>query len=281
MGRSGYDPGMSVVARRADLWSVIRLMPTVDPSDLLAAVETECRRPPHDFRTQLLIRDSLRAVAGYWGEPTLRSRLSPLAGALRDQFESADLGEDRGFPTLMRRIMDRTKPEDIVDFLRQLSRMTRQPCRINVGGSASLLLRELIARHTADVDVVDEVPAILRTQYARLDELVEAYGLRLTHFQSHYLPDGWERRVELFGTFDELSVFLVSPTDVFVGKLFSHRVKDLADLRMLRSQLSWPAVVDRLTFSTRSLRAEPRPLEAAEHNWYVLTGEERLPPPAD
>ena len=146
-------------------------------------------------------------------------------------------------------------------------------------GRFALLLRDLIARHTDDVDAVDEVPAHLRTQYDRLDALVDVYNLRLAHFQSHYLPDGWIRRVESFATFGELSVFLVSPVDIFVGKLFSMRIKDRADLRTLKSQLSWPAVVDRLTYSTRSLRAEARSLAAAEHNWYVLTGEKSLPPP--
>ena len=132
------------------------------------------------------------------------------------------------------------------------------------------------------MDAVDEVPAALRTQYAELDELVRLHNLRLAHFQSHYLPDGWDRRVDSFGTFGELSVFLVGPIDIFVGKLFSRREKDRADLLTLKLQLSWPAVVDRLTFSTRSLRADARSLEAAEHNWYVLTGEAQLPPsPAD
>ena len=279
---SGYDPGMSVDAETSALWLMIRRGPTVDPTDLVAAVEAECRQPEHDFRTQLLIRDGLRAVAGYWGEPVLRARLSPLARETRARLESADLGEDRGFPTLMRRIMDRTTPEALVKFLRDVGRLARQPCRIDVGGSAALLLRELIARHTDDIDAVDEVPAALRTQYVQLDELVVLHKLRLAHFQSHYLPDGWSRRVESFGAFGEMSVFLVSPVDIFVGKLFSHRLKDRGDLLTLKSQLSWPAVTDRLTYSTRSLRADARSLEAAEHNWYVLTGDEKLPPaPAD
>ena len=276
---TGYDPGMSVTAESPDLWSLIRRGPTIDPTDLLVAVEAECRQPVHDFRTQLLIRDSLRAVAGYWGEPVLRARLSPLAGSMRERFESAHLGEDRGFPTLMRRIMDRTKPDEIVEFLREVGRIARRPCRIDVGGSAALLLRGLIARHTDDVDAVDEVPAAIRNQHDLVDGLAERYGLRLAHFQSHYLPDDWQQRVEPFGAFDELAVFLVHPVDIAVGKLFSHRTKDLDDVRMLKRVLGWPAVVERLTFSTRSLRAEARSLKAAEHNWYVLTGDP-LPPAA-
>ena len=276
---TGYTPAMSVAARQpVDLWAVIRRSSTVDPTDLLAAVEAECREPEHDFRTRLLIRDSLRALAGYWGEPALRAKLSPLVWSTRDRTERDGLGEDRGFPTLMRRIMDRTKPEDVLDFLRELGRVARQPCRIDVGGSIALILRDLIARHTDDVDAVDEVPATIRNQHDQVNRLADRYGLRLTHFQSHYLPDGWARRVASFGVFGQLTVFLVDPVDVAVGKLFSRRDKDLDDVRHLRPHLDWPTVVSRLRSSTNSLRADARSLEAAGHNWYVLTGEEQLPP---
>ncbi len=70
-----------------------------------------------------------------------------------------------------------------------------------------------------------------------MNGLVERYGLRLAHFQSHYLPDGWQRRVESFGVFGELAVFLVDPVDIAVGKLFSRRDKDLDDVRMLKRVL--------------------------------------------
>ena len=85
----------------------------------------------------------------------------------------------------MGRIMDRTPPEALLKFIRDLGRLAHQPCRIDVGGSAALLLRELIDRQTDDINAVDEVPAALRTRYARLDELVVIHKLRLAHLQPH------------------------------------------------------------------------------------------------
>lgn len=269
---------MSTTARQFDLWSAIRRSPTVDPWDLLAAVEAECFQPHHDFRTRLLIRDSLRALAGHWGLADLQSKLSPLARSIGERAEAADMG-DRGFPTLMRRIMERTKPEDLLEFIRELGRVAREPCRIDVGRSSALILRELIARHTDDLDAVDEVPAALRNQHAELDRLADRYGLRVAHFQSRYLPDGWADRVGSFGVFGQLTVFLVDPVDIAVGKVFSRRDKDLDDVRTLKRELDWPAIVERMRTSTRSLRADARSLEAAVHNWYVLTGDP-LPEPA-
>ncbi len=267
---------MPVASRHLDLWTVARQSPTVDPTDLLAAVEAECRgAEPADYRTRLLIRDSLRALAGHWGEHRLLAELSPIALAIRDAVEGDSLGE-RGFPTLMRRVMERTDPADVLAFLREVGRTARQPCRIDVGGSTALILRGLIARHT---DAVDEVPSAIRNNHDPLNRLVDRYGLRLTHFQSHYLPEGWQDRVESFGLFGEMSVFLVDSVDIAVGKVFSRRDKDLDDVRTLRRVLDWPTIVDRLRSSAGPLRADARSLEAAERNWYVLTGDP-LPPPA-
>jgi hypothetical protein len=85
--------------------------------------------------------------------------------------------------------------------------------------------------------------------------------------------------VESFGVFGEMKVFLVDAIDIFVGKLFSHRAKDLTDLRVLKPRLDWDTVASRLKSSAGPLRGEARMLEAAEHNWYVLTGDAL--PPAD
>ena len=122
--------------------------------------------------------------------------------------------------------------------------------------------------------MVDEVPAEVRTQHDLLAELSELHRLQLAHFQSHYLPDGWQRRVRTFGTFGDLQVDLVDPYDIFVGKLFSVRKKDKADLNALVGTLDSERVRNRLQDSTRSLRTEARLLEAAKENWYVLFGED-------
>jgi hypothetical protein len=258
--------------RSQNLWSVVRNAPTVDPLDLLTAVQGECDRGDPDFRTRLLIRDSLRALTGYWGEQDLAARLSPKLLEIRETVERDDLG-DRGFPTLARRLMDRTTADDLLALFRDLGRATREPAKMVVGGSSALILRDMLLRKTDDIDAVDEVPSALRLQHELLDELADRYGLRLAHFQSHYLPAGFRNRVASLGVFGLLTVFLVDPVDIFVGKVFSKRTKDLDDLRMLKALLDWPTVVSRLQSSAGPLRAIPAALAAAEHNWYVLTGD--------
>ena len=169
--------------------------------------------------------------------------------------------------------MEKTSPDKILACLRELGQGVRTATTLFVGGSTALLLRELLHRHTDDIDAVDEIPAALRNQHELLDRLATRYGLRLAHFQSHYLPDRWADRVESLGVFGQLTVFLVDPIDIFVGKLFSSRTKDLDDLRMLKRVLDWPTILDRLSATSAALRTEAKMLAAAEHNWYILTGD--------
>ena len=132
---------------------------------------------------------------------------------------------------------------------------------------------ERLSRATKDIDIVDEVPEELRNQHRLLDDLALRYQLQLAHFQSHYLPSGWERRVRSLGAFGQLQVFIVDPYDIFVGKLFSMRTKDRADLNALASHLNRERVAERVRQSTAGLRGDPRLLDAAKQNWYVLFGE--------
>lgn len=258
------------------LWDVIRNVPTVDPQDLLTAVELECAEPEHDTRTRILIRDSLRALAQYWGEAKLNARLVPSIRAFRAELESVDMG-DRGFSILARCIMDRTTAEDVGLFLHELGKLTREPTRLMVGGSTSLILRDLLRRQTDDLDVVDEIPSSLRHQHQALEHLVVRFKLRLAHFQSHYLPHGWQDRITLYGTFGMLSVSLVDPIDLFIGKMFSRRTKDFDDCRMLVRELDQDSIVDRVKYTTRPLRADEPSLKAAESTWELLF-RQPLPP---
>ena len=61
------------------------------------------------------------------------------------------------------------------------------------------------------------------------------------------------------------------------GKLFSVRSKDKKDLLAAWDKLDVEVLRDRLKYNTGSLRKDDRLREAAEHNWYALTGEEQLP----
>jgi hypothetical protein len=67
---------------------------------------------------------------------------------------------------------------------------------------------------------------------------------------------------------------LVDPLDIFVGKLFSARTKDLDDLRALASQLDRNEIVARLRSSAPKLLGEPKLKANAEKNWYIVYGDQ-------
>ena len=83
--------------------------------------------------------------------------------------------------------MDAIQPETVLQFFRELGMQLPTPSSINVGGAIALILANKISRATEDVDVVDEVPADIRSRHALLESLAKRYGLHLTHFQSHFL----------------------------------------------------------------------------------------------
>lgn len=256
-----------------DLWHLTSGGGVVDPVDLARAVEGQARTAALDFRTRLLIRDCLDALAGQWGPERLDRWLDDSrAGEPLRHIRRQDLGEP-GFPSLRWRVMTPTRPETILQFLRDLGTRVRAPARLVIGGSAALILPRMLVRATDDIHLVDEVPRAIRTEHALLADLLHRYGLRLTHFQSHYLPTGWEARLHSIGKFGEIEAHLLDPSDVFLSKLFSQRTKDLDDLRHLAPQLDRAVLVRRLRDTTQPLRAERRLRAAAERNWYVVFGE--------
>ncbi len=256
-----------------DLWQLTFGQPQVDPQDLARAVEHEATRVPLDERTRLLIRDSLEALARYWSRDAVAKWIaqSPQSKTLNAIWQ-ADLGPP-GFPTLAGRMMDTTRPETVRQFLRELGEHLAQPVQIQVGGSIALILHGNLSRATEDIDLVDEVPGQLRAQHELLDELGRRYGLRIAHFQSHFLPTGWQSRLQSIGSFARLEVSLVDPYDIFVGKLFSARAKDLDDLRHLARQLNKEMVQARLQQSGAALLDEPALAANAGKNWYILYGD--------
>ena len=131
----------------------------------------------------------------------------------------------------------------------------------------------MLSRRTEDIDVADEVPSELRSQHELLATLAVRYGLELTHFQSHYLPMGWQLRLRSQEPFGQLHVYLVDACDVFLRKLFSARLKDRDDLRMLAPQLDKGTIIRRLRDTTQDLLAAPDVREKAEQNWYIIYGE--------
>jgi hypothetical protein len=175
--------------------------------------------------------------------------------------------------------MEQTNPDVFLQFLRELGDGTRELSRLEIGGSGALILAGLLRRATEDINAVDEVSAAIRSDHALLDSLAKRYGLRLTHFQSHYLPQGWRGRLHSLGRFGALDVLLVDASDIFVRKLLSNREKDLDDLRVLATTIDRNALAIRLRDSAQSLLAEPTLRQNAARNWYIVYGEQ-LPLPS-
>jgi hypothetical protein len=143
-----------------------------------------------------------------------------------------------------------------------------------MGGAASLVLRGLLSRATEDVGVVDEVPAEIRDEREILQELSVRYGLRITHFQSRYLPRGWESRTVDFGTFGKIQVRLVDALDIIAGKVYSARPKDLDDFRVLSLNLTKEELRQRVLQGSSSLISSDQNRRQAITNWYIVYGED-------
>ncbi|MCL4210411.1 MAG: hypothetical protein HRU76_05415 [Phycisphaeraceae bacterium] len=259
----------------SDLWNLVSRGQPIDANSLLSAIrQTAETAQPLDYRTRLLMHEGLAALACRWGREALLRRLNGGAAAAR-MGELLDARfEETGFPTLGRRLMDATRPETVLQFLRELGERLQSPARIDIGGSTALILAGLLSRATEDIDVVDEAPEPIRSDHALLRSLSERYGLALTHFQSHYLPTGWSERAKPLGRFGKLEARLVDPVDIFTGKLFSRREKDLDDLRALAPRLDRARIEDRLRTSMAGLLAEPGLRENATRNWRVVYGGE-------
>jgi hypothetical protein len=125
---------------------------------------------------------------------------------------------------------------------------------------------------------VNEVPHTVRSEHELLARLADRYGLRLTHFQSHYLPGGWEQRRRSLGRYGELLVYVVDTYDVLVSKLFSPREKDRDDLRVLAPRIDRSVLAERMRNSGGAFLGDASLRNHAVKNWYIVYGE---PLPAD
>src|SRR4051794_36450777 len=154
-------PAATNQSESSELWQLAFGQPQIDPTRLAIALEREAMHQDLDARTRVLIRDSLEALRGHWGDERFArwlasSRSSQQLRGIRET-EHAPVG----FTTLSRGLMDATKRDTIEQFLRELGTSLRQPQRIYVGGSGALILLGHLSRHTDDIDVVDEVPQSL------------------------------------------------------------------------------------------------------------------------
>jgi Nucleotidyltransferase of unknown function (DUF6036) len=256
-----------------DLWTLTRGRPQIDPNDLAEAIKVQAADADLDYRTRLLIRDSVEALRQFWGDKRLQEWLEQSAhrgkidAICREQFDKV------GFPTLSRRLVTKTEPELVRQFLEHLGRTIRQHTRVEIAGVVPCIMLGYLSRHTDDIDLIDEVPQELRENHQLLQELKDSYGLELTHVQSHYYPAGWQNRIHSLGDFGRLTVFMLDVHDVFLSKLFSARVKDMGDLRMLVPQLDKATIIEKLRTTCGSFFKEPHLLKIAQDNWHILYGE--------
>ncbi len=256
-----------------DLWTLVRKRPQIDPGDLADAVREQAKEADLDYRTRLLIRDSVEALTMYWGEAKVETWLAGCAEAVRIRAICRETFDKVGFPSLQRRLMDKTEPEEIRQFLRELGVRLRGSHRIYVAGSVALILPGYLVRHTDDIDVVGEVPKEIRDDHALVQSLQDIYGLHLGHVQPHYYPKGWQDRAHSLASFGRLQVFLLDVYDVFLSKLFSRRDKDRADLRVLLPQLDKDVLVRKFKETAGDFLAAQRLKEIATDNWHILFGE--------
>jgi hypothetical protein len=256
-----------------DLWSLTLGRPQIDPNDLADAVAQQATEEHLDYRTRLLIHESVEALQVYWGPERLSRWLQNCPH--REEIEAIwrHSFEETGFPSLRRRLMEKTRPETIRQFLAELGFAVRSPLRIYIAGSVALMLPGYLERRTEDIDLIDEVPKVLRENHSLLHQLEARYGLHLGHVQRHYFPPGWDVRAHSYEVFNHLQVFLVDVYDVFLSKLFSVRDKDKDDMRLLVPQLSKEMLVERFKTTCEAFLAAPRLVEIATQNWQLLFGE--------
>lgn len=258
------------------LWELVWGKPEVDPTRLAAALEREAQRPDLDYRTESLIRDSADALEDYWGPARWGEWLVRSAARERIQHIRRLEFDKVGFTGLRGALVERTEADTVRQYLRQVGTRLRSTVEVTIGGSASLILVERLSRATDDIDLVDEVPEPIRSQHRLLDDLFDEYRLRLTHFQSHFLPSGWKDRRHGLEPFGNLRAYLVDELDIVLSKLFSNRPKDLRDIRLLLPGIDRERLLERLRDTCGALLGEADLRANAGHNWYILTGQ-KLP----
>ncbi|HZK81240.1 MAG TPA: hypothetical protein VFC46_09245 [Humisphaera sp.] len=220
-----------------NLWNLTTGKPEISPAALGAAIGACLQERDLDFRTRLLIRDSVNGLDHHWSRERLDDWLNsvPNRRAL-DEIRGSDLGPT-GFPSLGCRLMEPVRAETVRQFLRELGVNLRQPTRLEIDGAIALILTGNLSRGTEDIDVVNEVPAEIRSQHELLAELEKSYGIRLTHFQSHFLPSGWEARLALQDVL-EMSTHFSSIHTTFLSESFPARVTRISTTCALWRQTS-------------------------------------------
>ncbi len=253
-----------------DLWTLAFGRPQIDPHDLAAAAEELACKSDLDYRSRLLIRDSVQALRGYWGDARVDRWLAKLPVHSEIAEIEAYEFDKIGFPSLRKRLMDKLLPKTIRQYFQDLGKSVRKRTHIDIAGAVALILPGYVERSTGDIDVVGEVPEEIRNNHSLLENLEAEHGLQLGHVQTHYFPSGWSERVHAFEIYDQLEVSLVDVYDVFLSKLFSARLKDRSDLNLLVPQLDKETILVKLRSTCSGFLGLPRLRGLAADNWKFI-----------
>src|SRR5437660_12421552 len=119
-----------MVALKKSLWNLVWGKPQVDPADLASAVASEVANEAFDFRTRLLIQDSLKALEEHWGTGRFGQWLDKCSARSKlEKILSENLG-DPGFSSLKERLMDKTDPEVVRQLFREIGTHLHQSTRL-------------------------------------------------------------------------------------------------------------------------------------------------------
>jgi hypothetical protein len=267
----GVDPTLA-------LWSLLS-SPTIDPATFARAIEAVLNQPNLDWRTRQLVKEGWVALEqsvepSLLNDYLLERTAIQITEAVRSRItDEPNSHLDVKFPSLKDRLMPHLSPMTIRQFLRELGSAIAHPTTITMGGAASLVLRGLLSRATEDLDIVDEVPAEIRDERYILQDLSARYGLHMTHFQSHYLPRGWETRTADFGTFGKIHLRLVDVLDIIAGKVFSSWPKDLDDFRLLSLKINQEELRQRVLQESSGPISSDQNRRQAIKNWYIVYGD--------
>jgi hypothetical protein len=131
------------------LWNLTTGRPQISPVALGAAISACMEDRNLDFRTRLLIRDSLDALENHWGRQRLDDWLNSISNPkISEDVRAWDLGRI-GFPSLESRFMEPIQAQTVRQFLEDLGAHVRKPTRLEIGGAIALIVTGNLSRSTS------------------------------------------------------------------------------------------------------------------------------------
>ena len=254
-----------------DPWELIWGQPYIDADRLSLAMQRELlSKGTMDFRTRLLIRDSVKALESFWGQKRFFKWLKESqVESIVQKILQEDFG-DEGFHNIRSRLVANIKKAQLEQIFDILGRKLQAPIEVYIAGSIPTLIAGLTARPTDDIDFVDEIPIEIRENRESVNQIANKYGFMLGHVQSHYLPSNWQARCQFMGEFGKLRVYFVDSYDIFVSKLASKKEKHLDDLRVLAEKLDKNEIKKRLLIDGKVFLDSPFDRPTIEENWQFI-----------